>query len=243
MSEPRPAVRRRILSADELTGARSLPLPQLGAGTARAWLTRDEIVRRVQEAGRRGEAAGYARGLQEGLQQGRAEGAAATESRLREERRREIEALGADYAERLQALYTSARDEMTRVESQAAEAFAGFCLSVAQKVVQHTLAVDPEVIVSVVRSGLERVAASTGEIVCRLNPADLEAVREALGSWDSPTESLRLRPDDGIARGGCTLETPDLSLDLTLATRWQQAMADLGRDGDGRADAQGDADD
>ncbi len=229
MSDPGPSTRRRILSAEELTGVRSFPMPRLREDGGRAWLSEGELAERIRRARTDGEAAGYTRGLQEGLQRGRAEGSALTEERLREERRREVEELGADYAERLDALYESAQAEMARIEVRAADEFAAFCVALAGRIVQHTVAVDPDVIVSVVQAGLERIGELPGEIVCRLNPGDLDAVKQAFGGENDRIESLRLRVSPDLGRGGCVLETPDIRLDLTLEARWRQAMADLGR--------------
>jgi flagellar assembly protein FliH len=62
----------------------------------------------------------------------------------------------------------------------------------------------------------------------RLNPADLDALREPLSAAFG--ERVQWLPDASIEPGGCVVESAGSVVDATLAQRWQRAVARLGLD-------------
>ncbi|MEZ5649169.1 MAG: FliH/SctL family protein [Burkholderiaceae bacterium] len=227
MSESSSSTRRKIMSADEITDLQAFKLPRLGPAGGRR-MSDDDRERELAQAREDALAAGHARGLAEGIVRGRAEGEASAIERMHAEREREVAQLGAAFAVRMNDLASAAELEMARIESRLADQLTEMCVVLARKIVQHTIATDPEVINSVVQAGLERVRESAGDLTCRLNPDDLEAVQRALRA-QGETVSVRLLPSATIDRGGCVLESADAQLDLTVENRWIHAMAGLGR--------------
>lgn len=62
-----------------------------------------------------------------------------------------------------------------------------------------------------------------------LHPADVAIVREGLGE-QIKQHGWQLIEDESIERGGCRIESDATHIDATNNTRWERAVAALGRD-------------
>jgi flagellar assembly protein FliH len=97
------------------------------------------------------------------------------------------------------------RDLYRSAERRAME----LALAVARKIVAREVQVQPEVVLSVVRKALERVAAAD-DIRIRVHPADLdylEAYRRELAGLVENVDRIDLVADETTTRGGCLIET------------------------------------
>lgn len=219
---PRAPARRRVLPADELRDVQAFRMPALGGDDTQA-RAQAALERRLAQARADGRKEGYAAGVAAG----RAEGEAQGRTQALEELARRDAALGSDFATRLAQLVETVGTELRCVEERLADELTGFCVALAHKALQHTVATDPEVIGSVVRAGVERIRESGGEITCRFNADDHAAIERALAA-SGVAGNVRLLPSAQVDRGGCILETADALLDLTLEQRWQRAIASAG---------------
>ena len=130
----------------------------------------------------------------------------------------------------LSALLASATREIRSWEEKIADDIVSLALAIANQVVRESLVVQREAIVAVVRDAMRQmplVVNDSARLV--LHPSDVEIVREGLG--DQLTHlGWRLIEDEKMERGGCRIESAETHVDATNTTRWERAIAALGRD-------------
>ena len=93
---------------------------------------------------------------------------------------------------------------------------------------REAIAIKPELLLPVVRDALTALVANVKDNVLRLHPSDLDLVRRHLAD-DLARGEWRLVADESIEPGGCRIDAANGSVDATLAERWSQAVAMLGR--------------
>jgi flagellar assembly protein FliH len=107
--------------------------------------------------------------------------------------------------------------------------------AIARQVVRNELSINPNAIQPVIREALGTLLADAKVALVRLNPRDLDLIKEAIAQ-EFPNLTLTLVPDSALSRGGCLVESAGSVIDGTLERRWQRAVASLGLD-DAFADA------
>ena len=158
----------------------------------------------------------------EGLAAGRAEGL--------EEGRAEAQSAARALAQALAAVLDLGAQTAESVERDAIE----LALALAGKILLATLQIRPELVAEVVQGALRRVAGQrTISIV--VNPADLEAVRAALGDLRGQSAAIEhwdLQPDARVQAGGAVVRTAEGEVDATIQTQLERAaevvLAELG---------------
>jgi flagellar assembly protein FliH len=113
----------------------------------------------------------------------------------------------------LQVLRT---DLLRRTERQIVE----LAVAIARKVVHRELSLDPSLMLAMARVALDRLADTTGATV-RLNPHDYAAAVQH-GAAALPG-GVKLVADQGIPRGGCTVQSEAGVIDLTADLQLDEA--------------------
>jgi flagellar assembly protein FliH len=155
------------------------------------------------QAEREGREAGYAAGL-----------AAASAER-------------AELAALLTRLAAAAGDHEQRLVDEVLD----LALVLARQLVGEALAVRREFILPIVSAALKQLPQSTQRVELVLNPADAALVQTFVAGSEIASR-CQLRPDASIAPGGCTVETEQCEIDVTVGTRWRRLLAGLGRSDD-----------
>lgn len=96
-------------------------------------------------------------------------------------------------------------------------------LSVARKIVGHEVSLGPEAVTRIMRQALDRVE-HAGRITIKLNPADLELladIKPQLLSGLPEAGRAAFAIDEGIARGGCLIETDGGEVDARIERQFQ----------------------
>lgn len=96
-------------------------------------------------------------------------------------------------------------------------------LAVGKKILDQELQTNPEVIVGVVKGALQRVSDHT-RITIRINPADLETVKQAepqLAVYFENSSGVSYEADKTIGPGGCIIETNFGEIDARLDQQFQ----------------------
>lgn len=96
-------------------------------------------------------------------------------------------------------------------------------LSIARKVVCQEIKINPEVVVCVAREALSQVDVP-GKIKIRLNPADLQFITSAQGRISEilhQMDNVTLEAEEGIASGGCLIETNLGDIDARIEKQFQ----------------------
>jgi flagellar assembly protein FliH len=127
------------------------------------------------------------------------------------------------------ALLASVTREIRTWEEKIADDIVSLALEIANQVVRESLAVRREAIVAVVRDAMQQMPLFKASARLLLHPADAAIVREGLGE-QIKQHGWQLAEDESIERGGCRIETEAAHVDATNATRWERAVAALGRD-------------
>jgi len=96
-------------------------------------------------------------------------------------------------------------------------------LSIARKVVCQEIKTNKDVVVCVAREALSQVEVP-GNIKIRLNPADLEFITEnraQISGLSRQIENVTFEAEEGIASGGCVIETKLGEIDARIEKQFQ----------------------
>ncbi|MDO8945250.1 MAG: FliH/SctL family protein [Desulfobacterales bacterium] len=96
-------------------------------------------------------------------------------------------------------------------------------LAVARKIVGREVSLGPEAVTRIIRQALARVE-HAGRITIKLNPVDLELlsdVKPQLLSGLPEAGRAAFEADEGIARGGCLIETDGGEVDARIERQFQ----------------------
>ena len=163
--------------------------------------TADEIQRIQQQA--------YQEGFAAGMKDGRAE--------------------GQSVAQQMQALMAELHQSMQQFEITMAQEIMDLALDVARQMVRSALAVNPELVLAVVREAIESLPQVNQNPMLILHPEDALLVRDMLAS-DYKESVWRVVDDPQMERGGCRVETGTSEIDANMESRWQRIVTALGSD-------------
>jgi len=146
--------------------------------------------------------AGHAEGLAQGLQQGHDQ-AATQFSQLWTP----LQELSAGFAR-----------ELGRVEEELAGSLLALAVQMAERLAGEQLLHSESAIIAQLRQVLNELPSTMSQARLRVNPADLDAVRQFL-QQETPETQWQWIEDPHIQRGGCIIDTAALQLDLRLSAR------------------------
>jgi flagellar assembly protein FliH len=150
-----------------------------------------------------------AEGYDEGLRAGHADGAA------------EISSAALALAEAVGEIESLRTHTVEAVESDAIE----LALELAEKILGGVLAARPDAVIEVVRGTLRRVS-DRRNVAVLVNPADLNAVRDALDeltSSGSGIEACDLQAEERVGVGGAIVRTTEGEVDASVNTQLERA--------------------
>lgn len=123
----------------------------------------------------------------------------------------------------------AAAEEIAALRDMTAEALerdaVELALQLAEKVLAGSLAVQPERVLDIVRGALRRLA-ERRRVTVLVNPADLDAVREAADGFAAELggiEHCEVQAERRIARGGAVVRTDEGQIDVSVETQLQRA--------------------
>lgn len=132
------------------------------------------------------------------------------------------EARAADVtAQRLRALDGMVRElqaPLAELDRDLVESVGELALLIARHLVRRELKAEPGEVVGVVRETIRHLPVASRGTRLRLNPDDVELVRDALALGNEDL-GWRLEADPLIARGGCIVETETSRIDASVETR------------------------
>lgn len=158
-------------------------------------------------------------GYQAGFDSGRAEGLRAGQEAA--------EATGRKLAAQLAQAIARLDAGVAELEHTVADELLALALEIARKVVQQTVAVQPQVVLGVIRQALAQLPVQHAMI--HLNAEDAALVRGHAGE-QLAHGGHRIQEDAQLARGDVVIESGGAHLNARLATRWQHVIAALGDD-------------
>jgi type III secretion protein L len=113
---------------------------------------------------------------------------------------------------------------MNDLEAQLIPQIKDLSLAIVRKILGKELELHPEEVVSIIRQALSDKARQRKEIVLRVNPADLDIVRQSRGQLVevlSRCKEIALREDPNVELHGVVIETDAGVIDAQLETQLQ----------------------
>ncbi|MFZ5434423.1 MAG: FliH/SctL family protein [Calditrichota bacterium] len=199
---------------DILTDEDHIAEPQASEDEIRARV--DEAITEERERQRQAYDQELQKQFQAGLAKGRTEAAA--------DLKRGIELLE-QYARVLQA-------EKQEMADKAEQSSVELAFSIAAKILDSELQIQPEKVRDVVKSAMRQVL-DCDQIRLRVNVDDFRYLKEVQADLQSLVSSdvpLEIRADDSVARGGCMIETEKGALDARIATQLETLRVSLTAD-------------
>lgn len=187
----------------------------------------------IDQALRQGHDEGFAQGHRQGHEQGYAEGVAAG--------RRDAEQHLAEEIRLLETVVGRLGEPIRALERPVEEAVIALALEIARWVIGTEVSRSSDYLVSLIREAVAKVPIDVGTPAILLNPMDVELIRGL--APDLENNGIRFVGDDGIEPGGCLVIADGAEgaamkdrrwhprahqgvseVDLTLASRWRNAM-------------------
>jgi len=106
----------------------------------------------------------------------------------------------------------------SRIRQQLEREVVELALHVARKVVRHEVSISPDTLLGVVKDAMSHTD-DPDKITIRLNPADLQRLRESGEHWQGDVEnleSIQFEEDPGMECGGCYVKTEYGEIDARL---------------------------
>lgn len=117
---------------------------------------------------------------------------------------------------------TRSSQRMEQIETQLVAQVKDLALGIAKKILGRELSTRPEAVVELVKEALVEKARQRREISLRVNPEDMEVIREnrhALIEVLSRAKEISIREDPDVARYGVVIETDAGTIDAQLETQ------------------------
>ena len=146
----------------------------------------------------------------EGFEAGRADGYAAGEQNAADEIGQRVAAMN--------GILRDLRAPLAELDSELVESVANLAILIAKLLVRRELKTAPGEVVGVVRETIRHLPVASRGLRLRLNPDDVELVRDALALGHDVLD-WQLEADPLIARGGCIVETESSRIDASIETR------------------------
>ncbi len=175
-----------------------------------------EAKKKIEEGMKEGYAKGFSNGQEEGFKKGYQDG---FESGKKESLQKLIDFLN--------ILDKSAKEISNFKENVIRESeneIAKMSLSIAKKVINRELLLDPSVVIGVIRDALNKVYYKK-KFIIYVNPLDLELVKkeqEKLTSILENFESFVIKPSTQVEPGGCIVETESGTVDARLESKYEK---------------------
>jgi flagellar assembly protein FliH len=149
--------------------------------------------------------------IEESYRRGRVDGEKTLNEQLLQQR--------AQMQELLQGVVASLRQAVPQVVRDTENTLVALALAVSQKLVAD-IPISAAMVEAAVRDALAQVE-GTAEFTVRLNPADLELVRNANSPLlaDADSKQFRFQSSSEITRGGCVVETRFGTIDARRETK------------------------
>lgn len=176
-----------------------------------ASVSTDEINRLHEMARQEGYQKGFDTGYKEGSETGH-------EAALAE---------GRQLSAQLTQILSRLEAGISELEQAVADDLLALALEIARKITHQAIAVQPQVVLGVIRNSLAQLPLQ--HAIIHLNPEDV-ALIDSFNEKQLAQAGHRIQEDTQLARGDVVIEAGDTHLDARLATRWQHALAALGQD-------------
>jgi flagellar assembly protein FliH len=127
---------------------------------------------------------------------------------------------------RLAALAHDLDAALTRLDEEICGEVVALAIELARRMVRHTLAEQPSVVIETVRAALNELPQAQARI--HLHPEDAALVSHYLAEQPGQVHHLVIE-DASLSRGGCRILGAASAIDATVEMRWRRILEGLGR--------------
>jgi flagellar assembly protein FliH len=168
--------------------------------------------------------AARAEGFADGFAQGHAKATLEAQHQINEYTRNQ----GHEAAVRFANLANSLQAEVNAARETMADGVLELACELARAMVQREVVVDPQLLLPIIRAGLDHLKDEAKPVHIRLNPRDMDALKAPLAA-EFAQLPFTLVADTHVASGGCQMESAGTQIDATVPARWHRAMATVGQ--------------
>lgn len=125
-------------------------------------------------------------------------------------------------AQELAEIVATVSQRLSQIEAQVEPQLKELAIKIARKILGRELEFHPEGVVDIVKQALSEKARQRREIYLRVNPADLQFIREHkadLLEVLSRSKEIGIREDPDVEKGGVIIETDAGTIDAQLETQ------------------------
>lgn len=163
---------------------------------------------------------GFEKGVSEGKEAGYKEGIELGKTQGKED----IKPLIDEQLTNLRTILDSLAGPLSKVDESAEKQLIQLATMLAEAIIYQEVKTSPEVILHVLKHGLDSLNADTDKVRIYLHPDDLELIKESYGEQTIVDNNWQLIPEPISERGGCEVKTIQSSLDMTLKTRVKETL-------------------
>ncbi len=233
---PTPDLTAEARSQETRTNALNMHLPETTAKQQQQAeevleikpLTADDIEQMRQaaydEGMSQGKEEGFAKGYSEGREQGQADGLKQGQAEGKKQgladASTELDALRAE----LSALLNQLQRPLAGLENQLEQELLTLSLAMAKAVINTEVKTNPKVILQALQDAVSALPAQSGQLVIKLNPADVTTVKRHYNDTELSERGWQLRAEPLLEPGGCLVESVSSSVDRSLEQRIESSL-------------------
>lgn len=180
----------------------------------------------------KGEKEGFQKGQEEGFKKGYEEGFLKGEKEGKEKYLLFEKKIQAEYQEKIKSIESFLKNLETEIKQLVIhldKEVLNLTLKIAQKILFKEVSHNSEVTLKVIKEALTYLAEGI-EIIIKVNPEEWTYLKEVLAQTSSPSQKIKLVPDENISKGGVFIETAVGVIDATLEKRWERVLNILEKD-------------
>ncbi|EMB48563.1 flagellar assembly protein H [Vibrio mimicus] len=191
-------------------------------------LTEEEIALIRSAAQQEGFEQGLAEGYQQGLEQGKAEGLQAGHQEGHaqgyQEGVAEGQALIQEHVQTFMALANQFAQPLDLLNAQVEKQLVDMVLALTKEVVHVEVQTNPQVILDTVKASVESLPIAGHAITLKLNPEDVEIIRQAYGEQEIETRNWTLLSEPALSRGDVQIEAGESSVSYRMEDRVRSVL-------------------
>lgn len=128
-------------------------------------------------------------------------------------------------AKKLDDMFRFLDKPLVKLDSEVEQQLTELALTVGRLLLKKECCTDAAVVTNIIREALEFLPVSARNVRVKLNPADIELIRQS--GMDIDKQEWKCVPDKTITQGGCMVESDTSHIDATLETRVSQIIDQL----------------
>ncbi|ENM5925728.1 flagellar assembly protein FliH [Vibrio mimicus] len=191
-------------------------------------LTEEEIALIRSAAQQEGFEQGQAEGYQQGLEQGKAEGLQAGHQEGHAQGYQEGVAEGQaqiqEHVQTFMALANQFAQPLDLLNAQVEKQLVDMVLALTKEVVHVEVQTNPQVILDTVKASVESLPIAGHAITLKLNPEDVEIIRQAYGEQEIETRNWTLLSEPALSRGDVQIEAGESSVSYRMEDRVRSVL-------------------